>query len=122
MLRLSLLSALLSWTTALESELSTEILTKFHHWVTFHGKFYDSHEEKLRRLQVWLENDGTWLESLLPAVWIYRGTVRWSSGAQNPPFSFLDRIRPGTHTSAFSRTNPGTQQSGPHTLLHAGTQ
>jgi hypothetical protein len=41
-----------------ESHLSVELMTKFQHWMTFHGKDYDSHDERSERLRVWIENDG----------------------------------------------------------------
>jgi len=41
-----------------EGNLSIELMTKFKNWVDFHGKAYDSHDEKMKRLQIWLDNDG----------------------------------------------------------------
>jgi hypothetical protein len=38
--------------------LSHELLSAFKKWMVFHGKEYDSHEEKLKRLQIWIDNDG----------------------------------------------------------------
>lgn len=38
--------------------LSAELTTRFQHWMTYHGKEYDSHDEKMARLQVWRANDG----------------------------------------------------------------
>jgi len=32
-------------------------LTKFHSWMEEHGKEYNSHEEKLKNLKTWIEND-----------------------------------------------------------------
>ena len=39
-------------------ELSVELMSKFHSWVEEHDKSYDSHEEKMKRLMIWVENDG----------------------------------------------------------------
>ena len=39
-------------------ELSVELMSKFHSWVEEHDKSYDSHEEKMKRLKIWVENDG----------------------------------------------------------------
>lgn len=41
-------------------DLSVELMAKFHSWAEEHDKSYDSHDEKLRRLKVWVENDGTY--------------------------------------------------------------
>ena len=41
-----------------EGDLSIALMTKFKNWVDFHGKNYDSHGEKMKRLQIWLDNDG----------------------------------------------------------------
>lgn len=38
-------------------ELSVELMAKFHSWTKEHDKSYDSHEEKMKRLQIWMEND-----------------------------------------------------------------
>lgn len=38
-------------------ELSVELLSKFHSWADYHGKSYDTHEEKMERLAIWVEND-----------------------------------------------------------------
>lgn len=41
-------------------DLSVELLAKFHSWAGEHEKSYSSDEEKVQRLKVWMENDGTW--------------------------------------------------------------
>jgi hypothetical protein len=41
-----------------EQPLSVELMTKFQHWTQFHQKEYESHEQKMERLRIWLENDG----------------------------------------------------------------
>ncbi|CAB9499922.1 Senescence-specific cysteine protease SAG39 [Seminavis robusta] len=38
-------------------ELGVELMAEFHSWVDEHEKSYDSHEEKLKRLQIWVENN-----------------------------------------------------------------
>jgi C1A family cysteine protease len=38
-------------------ELSMDLMEKFRSWADFHEKTYDSHEEKMKRLQIWIEND-----------------------------------------------------------------
>lgn len=43
--------------SAAEEKLSTGIMTAFKKWGDFHGKSYDSHEEKMNALQTWVEND-----------------------------------------------------------------
>lgn len=43
-----------------EQPLSFELMAKFQHWTLFHQKEYDSHEQKMERLRIWLENDGTY--------------------------------------------------------------
>ena len=45
-------------TMAEESHLSAELMAKFQHWMTFHGKDYDSHDQRIERLRVWMDNDG----------------------------------------------------------------
>ena len=39
-------------------EASVELMAKFHSWTEEHAKSYDTHDEKLKRLQIWIENDG----------------------------------------------------------------
>jgi Cathepsin propeptide inhibitor domain (I29) len=39
-----------------------ELMAKFHSWTEEHDKTYDSHEEKLKRLQIWVENDGEFVK------------------------------------------------------------
>lgn len=38
-------------------ELSVELMAKFRSWQEYHGKEYDDHEERMKRLKVWIEND-----------------------------------------------------------------
>lgn len=42
-----------------EGGLTLELMQKFQKWTAFHGRQYDSHEEKMKRLQIWIDNDGT---------------------------------------------------------------
>lgn len=61
----ALLSSLLTGraTAAVNVEdggLSIEQMVQFQNWAEFHGKSYDSHEEKMTRLQIWLNNDGAY--------------------------------------------------------------
>jgi hypothetical protein len=39
-------------------EASVEVMSKFHSWTAQHEKSYDSHDEKMKRLRIWVENDG----------------------------------------------------------------
>lgn len=63
MLRLSTLAllAVLSGAAAVSVDdgLSVELMAKFKSWSDYHGKSYESHDEKMKRLQIWLDNDGT---------------------------------------------------------------
>jgi C1A family cysteine protease len=43
--------------TSVQDGLSVELMAKFKSWVDFHGKNYESHDEKMQRLQIWLDND-----------------------------------------------------------------
>lgn len=38
-------------------KVGVELMAKFHSWSEEHDKTYDSHEEKMKRLQIWVEND-----------------------------------------------------------------
>jgi len=38
--------------------LSVELMAKFHAWSDYHEKSYESHEEKMKRLKIWVQNDG----------------------------------------------------------------
>lgn len=49
---------LVSTAFGLENLFDAEVLSEFHEWADLHGKEYDSHHEKLARLQIWAENDG----------------------------------------------------------------
>jgi Cathepsin propeptide inhibitor domain (I29) len=51
---------LVSKAFGLENSFGAEILSAFHEWADLHGKEYDSHHEKMSRLQIWAENDGRW--------------------------------------------------------------
>ena len=57
-LRSTALFLLASTAFAAEDKLSTELMTAFHKWSDFHQKKYESHDEKMIRLQIWAENDG----------------------------------------------------------------
>lgn len=48
-------------------ELSVELMSKFRSWVEYHDKTYDSHDEKMKRLKIWVQNDGKRL--LLDGFW-----------------------------------------------------
>jgi C1A family cysteine protease len=56
---ITLLFLTASGATRVESEasLSVELMSKFKGWVDFHQKMYDSHENKMERLNIWLNND-----------------------------------------------------------------
>lgn len=41
-----------------EETLSTALMTDFKKWVDYFGKQYDSHEEKMKRLEIWVNNNG----------------------------------------------------------------
>jgi cathepsin L len=62
MMRLSTFAVLLilaaSSTNAanVEEGLSVELMSKFKHWTDYHHKTYDSHDEKMQRLSIWLDN------------------------------------------------------------------
>jgi hypothetical protein len=58
MLRLSFLLATAMAVNVHEETLSVDLMTKFKHWVDFHGKKYETHEEKMGRLQNWVDNNG----------------------------------------------------------------
>jgi hypothetical protein len=60
---ITLLFLTASGATRVESEasLSVELMSKFKGWVDFHQKMYDSHDNKMERLNIWLNNDGTYL-------------------------------------------------------------
>jgi len=53
----TVLLLLASVAAAAEPFVSAERLSAFHEWVEVHGKQYNSHEEKMTRLQIWTEND-----------------------------------------------------------------
>jgi hypothetical protein len=57
--RLSLLFSVAWAVNVQEDVLSVDLMTKFKKWVDFHGKVYTTHEEKMQRLQNWVDNDGT---------------------------------------------------------------
>jgi len=38
-------------------ELSVKLMTKFRSWAVEHDKSYDSHEDEMERLEIWVEND-----------------------------------------------------------------
>jgi hypothetical protein len=40
--------------------LSVELMSAFKGWTEAHGKLYENHDEKMERLQVWIDNDGTY--------------------------------------------------------------
>jgi hypothetical protein len=44
-----------------EGGLTVELMGKWKLWTDAHGKTYESHEKKMERLQVWLDNNGTYL-------------------------------------------------------------
>jgi hypothetical protein len=46
---------------SVSSSVSVELMASFQNWADFHGKEYDSYEEKIQRLQIWLDNDGTYI-------------------------------------------------------------
>jgi hypothetical protein len=43
-----------------EGGLTVELMGKWKLWTDAHGKTYESHEKKMERLQVWLDNNGTY--------------------------------------------------------------
>ena len=53
-------------------ELSVELVAKFHSWADEHEKSYGSDEEKMKRLQIWIENDGEFLCCLLRGLFRLR--------------------------------------------------
>jgi hypothetical protein len=57
-------------------ELSVELMSRFHSWVEFHDKKYDSHEEKMKRLKIWIQNDGAY-EPERERVGTSRGHHTW---------------------------------------------
>jgi len=57
-IRTTVLLLLAAVASAAEKPLSVELMSAFHKWVDFHGKQYNSHEEKMTRLQIWADNDG----------------------------------------------------------------
>lgn len=40
-----------------DGNLSVELMAKFKSWTEYHGKKYDSHDEKMKGFQTWLDND-----------------------------------------------------------------
>ena len=42
-----------------EEAFSLETMSLFRAWSETHGKEYDSHAERIQRLNVWLDNHGT---------------------------------------------------------------
>jgi len=56
-IRTTVLLLLAAVASAAEKPLSVELMSAFHKWVDFHGKQYNSHEEKMTRLQIWADND-----------------------------------------------------------------
>lgn len=51
-----LTAASVAGTSVSLDHLSVELMAKFKSWSDYHGKQYDSHDEKMSRLQIWLEN------------------------------------------------------------------
>ena len=55
---------LLAWTACAVEERTTllgsseQLVSAFHKWAEFHDKQYESHDEKMIRMQIWAENDG----------------------------------------------------------------
>jgi hypothetical protein len=43
-----------------EGGLTIELMSKWKLWTDSHGKKYDSHETKMERMQVWVDNNGTY--------------------------------------------------------------
>lgn len=46
-------------TSVNRDNVSVELMAKFKSWSDYHRKQYDSHDEKMTRWQIWLENHGT---------------------------------------------------------------
>ena len=46
-------------------DLSVELVAQFHAWVDEHEKVYETQEEKMERLKVWIANDGTYNSRIL---------------------------------------------------------
>ena len=59
LLRLSLGAAAAAAAAEQGEVVSVELMAAFRSWSDDHGKDYDSHEEKMKRLRIWLNNDGT---------------------------------------------------------------
>ena len=59
MWRISTVALLLLAASSSALDVTLEATAKFNDWVEAHGKEYDTQQEKLTRLQIWLENDGT---------------------------------------------------------------
>ena len=48
--------------------LSVELMAKFHSWAEYHDKTYESHEDKMERLKIWVQNDGTFVYLIIVRI------------------------------------------------------
>jgi hypothetical protein len=53
-------SALANETTGGANLAEVQLMAQFTSWSAFHNKDFETHDEKIRRFQVWKENDGTY--------------------------------------------------------------
>jgi hypothetical protein len=60
-----------------EGGLTVELMSKWKLWTDAHGKKYESHEKKMERLQVWLDNNGTYLHAYRSLVYIGALKCNW---------------------------------------------
>lgn len=62
-IRLSSIALLLSVDSVFSSVDTLTQTREFENWLQFHSKTYNSENEKLQRLETWLENDRKWNSS-----------------------------------------------------------
>jgi len=110
--------------------LSVELMAKFKSWSDYHGREYVSHDEKMRRLQVWLDNDGAYITCLQKAEqgraplrgegeppsfpsatsgWVlevFSGKFRRRDIPYSPWFRYSLHARYRTERNVLSRTKP----------------
>jgi hypothetical protein len=78
-------------TEGLEGGLTYQLMTAFKKWSTLNGKVYKSHDEKMQRLQIWVDNNGTFV-SISPRYSSYVNaliTIREPESMQMVSFQVL---------------------------------
>lgn len=60
-----------------EGGLTVELMSKWKLWTDAHGKTYETHDKKMERLQVWLDNNGTLLAFVTVIVVSIRARASW---------------------------------------------